>query len=134
MEIGDVIRIGSYGKYSSYNYGLNTLYVKVGNLTLYFSYDTVVAFKHPDYGFVVCENVFSPTTGKHLNWLDGGDKKGRVPYDKFKELLNEAMEKTFPEIFKSKEKETKRKMLAVLEQMEEEVSRLWVRTVRYLNL
>ena len=63
--------------------------VVVGNITLYFSYHTVIAFRAPGYGLVVGQNVWSPTTGKHLNEIDGGDKKSRLPYTDFRRLLDE---------------------------------------------
>lgn len=48
--------------------------VTVGNVTLWFSYRTVVAFSTPETGLVVRENDWKGTTGKHLNWIDGGNK------------------------------------------------------------
>ena len=42
-------------------------YVEVGPVTLAFSYETVVAFTTRETGWVVSENVWSRTTGKHLN-------------------------------------------------------------------
>lgn len=41
--------------------------VTVGSLVLVFSYSTVVAFYHPETGWVASVNVWSATTGKHLN-------------------------------------------------------------------
>jgi hypothetical protein len=67
--------------------------VSIGNVDLYFSYETIVGFRAPGYGLVVCENSWGSTTGKHLNWLDGGDKKSRLPYGvfdmKLRDMLNE---------------------------------------------
>ena len=86
------IKKWNYGNYSNDNYGSHTQAINIGKLTLYFSYDTVVAFSHPDTGTVVCENVFSRTTGKHLNWLEP-DKSKRVKYEEFKKKLDEILEK-----------------------------------------
>ena len=86
------IKKWNYGEYSSDNYGSHTQAVQIGKLTLYFSYDTVVAFEHPDTGMVVCENVFSKTTGKHLNWLEP-DKDERFRHSAFKKMLNEVLKK-----------------------------------------
>jgi hypothetical protein len=72
-------KIGSYGKYSSDNYGVNTLYVEIGPLTIWFSYKTPVAFQIVGNPRVIRENTFSKTTGKHLNWI-GHD---RVSNDQF---------------------------------------------------
>jgi hypothetical protein len=51
--------------------------VEAGTLKLWFSYDTIVAFQSGGTR-VVCENVWSTTTGKHLNWIDGGDKEAKA--------------------------------------------------------
>ena len=80
----------SYGDYSSNNYGVNALVFNSPAGTFYFSYKTLVAFYHPERGRVVHENYWGPTTGKHLNWIDDGDKKGRVGRDEFERLYAEA--------------------------------------------
>ena len=81
--------VSNYGKYSSSNYGVHTLAFEVGELTVYFSYTTPVAFHTPKTGLVVSENVWSRTTGKHLNWIDGGTKKDRIPHEDFTRQLSE---------------------------------------------
>ncbi len=79
--------IRSYGEYSSSNYGVNSLQVSFpSGFTLYYSYDTIVAFRGSD-GLKVRQNEWNTTTGKHLNWIDGGDKKGRLDGVVFVELL-----------------------------------------------
>jgi len=80
----------NYGNYSSDNYGAHTLRFMAGTRSYWFSYKTLVAFYHPTRGLVVHENTWGPTTGKHLNWIDGGDKKSRVNAETFKRLLEEA--------------------------------------------
>ena len=52
--------------------------VIIGDLTLYFSYQTVIAFDSPKTGFVISENVWSMTTGRHLNEINP-DKSIRLP-------------------------------------------------------
>jgi hypothetical protein len=79
------------GKASDRN--TNFHWVRVGSLTLYFPYRTVVAFDDGPTGTVVSENVWSVTTGRHLNELDGGDKKSRVPHDEFVKKLSESLER-----------------------------------------
>lgn len=79
-------RIRTYGDYKSDNYGAHSLQVTFGSLTVYFSYDTPVAFQTPGRR-VVRQNEWKTTTGKHLNWIDGGDKKGRVSGDQFEAAL-----------------------------------------------
>lgn len=82
--------ISNYGEYSSDNYGAHTLKVWLPPITLWYSYHTVVAFETNKHGFVISENTWGPTTGKHLNWIDD-DKKNRVPYHQFEDLLADAM-------------------------------------------
>jgi len=83
----------NYGDYSSSNYGAHSLEFNIGNISLYFSYKTVIAFHTPATGLKVCENIWGNTTGKHLNWIDGGNKKDRLSHSEFSAQLNEALEK-----------------------------------------
>ena len=61
-----------------WNYGnrdsssINSLAFQLGDVTVYFSYETPVAFEAPGHGLVVRVNDWGPTSGKHLNWIDGG--------------------------------------------------------------
>lgn len=81
--------IRSYGNYANSNYGAHTLEVSIGNLTLYFSYKTVVAFSIP--GYLACsENQWSTTTGKHLNWIEP-DKRKRLSGEEFEDALNQVL-------------------------------------------
>ena len=84
------IRKWNYGDYSSQNYGANTIAVAIGGATFYFSYDTVVAFYSPNTGRVASENVWSVTTGKHLNWIEP-DHDRRIPNEEFLEKLEELL-------------------------------------------
>jgi hypothetical protein len=61
----------------------NAVEVAIGDLTLYFSYETLIAYDDNVDGRVVCNNIWSGTTGKHLNYVDGGDKSGRLKGDEF---------------------------------------------------
>ena len=76
-----------------WNYGnrdsssINSLAFQLGDVTVYFSYETPVAFKAPGHGLVVRENDWGTTTGKHLNWIDSGDHKLRIPGFEFEEQL-----------------------------------------------
>ena len=56
--------------------------VEVGNLTVWFSYNTPIAFQVGGFPKVIRENVWGITTGKHLNAIDP-DKKKRVSDDEF---------------------------------------------------
>jgi hypothetical protein len=82
----------TYGNYSSDNYGAHALQFFMPRITLWFSYKTVVAFRTIGGGLRVSENCWGPTTGKHLNAIDGGNKKSRLPRDKFEEELASALD------------------------------------------
>ena len=82
----------NYGHYSSDNYSGHTLELRIGSLWLMFSYDTIVAF-NDGAGLKVCQNTWGATTGKHLNWIDGGDKKNRLPRKEFLRQLQEVLKK-----------------------------------------
>ena len=75
-------KISSYGPYSG-NYGTNALRVDIGTLTIWFSYETPIAFRVAHGEIVVRQNDWKQTTGKHLNAIDGGRKKSRVPSETF---------------------------------------------------
>lgn len=80
--------ISNYGNYSSDNYGAHSLRVDIGGLVLYFSYRTVIAFRAPGHSLVVSQNDWGPTTGKHLNWIDNGHTKDRLPREQFESRLS----------------------------------------------
>ncbi len=81
----------NYGKYSNNNYGLHCLcFTDPAGNDFYYSYQTLVAFRTIKSGLVIRKNVWSPTTGKHLNWISR-DKKIRVS----KEQFNKQYEETF---------------------------------------
>jgi hypothetical protein len=66
----------------------NFYYCIEGDLTVWYSYETAIAVE-VDGKRYVCENMWSVTTGKHLSWIDGGEreaKHSRVPYLVFREL------------------------------------------------
>jgi hypothetical protein len=79
----------SYGNYASGNYGAHCIAIQIGNVELYFSYDTVVAFCG-DGEMVISQNVWGPTTGKHLNAIDT-DKSRRVSREVFEEKLQKLL-------------------------------------------
>ena len=88
------VKFFNYGNYSSENYGVHTLaFIDHKGNTFYFSYETLVAFKIRNGNTYVRKNIWGSTTGKHLNWIDGGDKKSRLSEEdfekKYKELIGE---------------------------------------------
>lgn len=90
-------KINTYCEYSSANYGAHCLCVEVGSVTVWFSYKTPVAFQVRGFPRVIHENVWGPTTGKHLNAIDGGgDKKSRVSAEEFERLWATQIEPAEP--------------------------------------
>lgn len=81
--------IACYGNYSSGNYGAHCLRVTVGPVTVWYSYTTPIAFHVNGHERVVRVNSWQQTTGKHLNAIDGGNKKSRVSGDDFERLWQE---------------------------------------------
>lgn len=63
--------------------------VDVGMVTLWFSYNTCIAFKEYAKAPVLSENEWSTTTGKHLNQI--GDKSLRIPREEFNQKLGEVL-------------------------------------------
>jgi len=49
--------------------------VEMGDVTIYFSYETAVGFHVAGKGYTVVENQWGPTTGKHLNKIEPDHKK-----------------------------------------------------------
>jgi len=85
-------QIECYGQYSGGNYGLHCMRVVVGPVSVWYSYSTPVAFKVGCQARVVHENAWGPTTGRHLNAIDGGDKHAkaaRVSGEEFERLWSE---------------------------------------------
>ncbi len=71
----------------------NTIRVDIGPMTVWFSYETPVAFNLDHNRNATCRNQWGPTTGKHLNWIDGGGKgavAARLPKAEFDRALDEA--------------------------------------------
>jgi hypothetical protein len=64
-----IIDKGSYGKYYSPTGHINTTYITIGTTKIYYSYDTIIAFSHHSQPLYMIENLWGPTTGKHMNWI-----------------------------------------------------------------
>lgn len=78
-----------------WNYGNNenTTAIQFDKRVFYFSYNTIVAFSGTNsknkYFNCVILNYWTTTTGKHLNFIDGGDKKSRLSKADFEKELKE---------------------------------------------
>ena len=68
----------------------NFTIVLLDTISLGFSYETVVGFAPPFGEWVVSENLWSTTTGKHINYLNS-DPKARLPREEFLGKLEAAM-------------------------------------------
>lgn len=73
--------------------------VKLGKVTLYFSFSTIIGFDddrdNDKPGRVVRENDWGAKTGRHLNLIDSGTpeaKAKRVPSAEFEALLDDLLE------------------------------------------
>ena len=88
----DTVKKWNYGNYSSNNYGYHSMAFRdnFGN-SYFFSYDTLIAFTDDD-GLCIRENIWGPTTGKHLNWIDR-DKSKRVKSETFEDRLQRLRDK-----------------------------------------
>ena len=85
------VRFRNYGDYSSDNYGAHTLcFTDAQGNEFYYSYKTLIAFETRNTGLVIQKNVWGPTTGKHLNWIDGGREEDRVDSESFSKKYKEA--------------------------------------------
>lgn len=75
--MGNMVDFWSYGNYSSDNYGAHTMAFRdTSGDIFYFSYDTLVGFETQGQRHVI-KNYWGPTTGKHLNWIDGGSPRAK---------------------------------------------------------
>jgi len=70
---------------------VNRNLVELGNLSIWFSYKTPVAYKY-NFEFVCRQNDWSTTTGKLLNELEP-DKSKRVSGDVFEQKLKAITDK-----------------------------------------
>lgn len=84
------ISIWNYGNYSSDNYGSSRA-VNIGDLTLYFSYKTVVAFSYKGEETIM-KNYWNVVTGRHLNCIDDNHKI-RIDRNEFDIKLNKLLKK-----------------------------------------
>ena len=66
----------------------NFYYYYVGNYVFWFSYQTCIAIEHFGEKWVR-ENEWSNTTGRHLNYIDEGNKEARLERDVFLAKLAE---------------------------------------------
>lgn len=72
----------------------NFVCISIGPITVYFSYQTPIAFKDANasdpWHWHVRKNDWGPTTGKHLNYIDQ-DASERIDGVEFERLLSMAI-------------------------------------------
>jgi hypothetical protein len=79
----------SYGRFKSDSAKYNSLAIRIGDLILYYSYNTIIAFYHPSTNTVIMENCRNNTTGRHLNLIDTTTK--RLPRAEFEKKLKKIL-------------------------------------------
>jgi hypothetical protein len=73
----------------------NAKRIDLGPIAIWFSYTTPIAFRVEGEDRVVRQNDWSNTTGRHLNEIDGGDKKSRVSGEEFMRRLQDRVGRFF---------------------------------------
>ena len=61
--------------------------IKINGVTLYYSYDFIVGLDSPETGLVLCENVWSQTTGRHLLVIDPNKEISRTEQQNFLKIM-----------------------------------------------
>lgn len=69
----------------------NFVVIEIGDLRFSFSYNTCIAYWAPGEGLVVSENIWGPTTGRHINMVSHSLTANRLPRDEFEKRLNDVM-------------------------------------------
>jgi hypothetical protein len=64
----------------------NAKVLKVNGMSFYFSYETLVAV-NTGTELKVIQNNWGPTTGHHLNSIDGGKKESRLTKEDFQKFV-----------------------------------------------
>lgn len=70
---------------SSHNGKLTQL--KIGDIMIHFSYETPIQYYTPETGIVTTENVWGPTTGRHLNAIS--NPQDRIPWKEFQDRITQ---------------------------------------------
>lgn len=72
--------------------GNNGKYIEIGNIEIFVSYGTVIAYRTPEAGLVARENDWSNTTGQHMSAIPGNVKEDRINGTLFEEKFNKMLE------------------------------------------
>jgi hypothetical protein len=85
------MNLPTFETYCANTTAANALRFDLGPVTVWYSYQTPVAFSRDGCTPTVRWNDWGRTTGKHLNAIDGGDKGARVTGAHFEALLAEVL-------------------------------------------
>lgn len=66
----------------------NLYEVMVGDIIVWFSYTTPIAFKVGLDNILISENIWTKTTGKHINYVKTVAEYTEVPYEEFNNRCN----------------------------------------------
>lgn len=69
----------------------NLTRIEFGPITLWISYETIIAFRVLGSEKRVSENVWTATTNRHMNEIDGKAKADRIPYADFTAELEKVL-------------------------------------------
>ena len=72
--------------------GNNGKHIEIGNIEIFVSYSTVIAYRTPNEGLVARENDWSTTTGQHMNAVPGNTKEDRISGPDFEERFSKMLE------------------------------------------
>ena len=73
-----MIKLPTFECYCSKTTSANALRFDLGEVTVWYSYQTPVAIALAPFDPIVRRNEWGPTTGKHLNAIDGGGVKAKA--------------------------------------------------------
>lgn len=87
------VSVRKYGDYPGIHYGAHAIKVELPWITVWFSYNTPIAFQASRFEYMVArKNDWGPTTGKHIRWAkDGSGDIVTLPGEDFEKALAEAM-------------------------------------------
>lgn len=73
----------------------NLTRVDLGKLRLWFSYETIIALQTQNNDVIISENIWSKTTGRHINIIKEGYKHLQVDTKTFQEQVDKLKERLY---------------------------------------
>jgi len=91
MNLLDGLTPRRYVRYANDNYGAHAIEIRFSRLRIFYSYQTPIAFFHPEFGLVARKNDWGPTTARHLRAAVGDTvRESRLDGSLFEQKLAEA--------------------------------------------